>query len=195
MSRGGIGMDHILYPALFHPCGDGAFSISFPDIPGCVSVGSSLADAILTAERDLREWGERCITKDHPLPLASHIEDIKPVDGDFVNFILATERTPAQTRPSSIDDIRRRLAPVFEKHGVRHAVLFGSYARCEADGMSDVDIAVDSGYKGLKFFGLLDDVIASLGGARVDLVEAASIAPGSRLEREIRADGVVIYEA
>lgn len=188
-------MDHILYPALFHPCEDGAFTISFPDIPECVSAGSSLADAILTAERDLRAWSDRCISEDHPLPRASHIEDIKPVDGDFVNFILAADRMPAQIRPSSVDDIRRRLAPVFSKHGVRGAVLFGSYARREADEMSDVDIAVDSGYKGLKFFGLLDDVVASLGGARVDLVEVASIAPGSRLEREIQADGVVIYEA
>lgn len=38
-----------------------------------------------------------------------------------------------------------QLAPVFQKNGVRKAILFGSYAKGTAQPASDVDLWVDSG--------------------------------------------------
>ncbi|MBD5113593.1 MAG: nucleotidyltransferase domain-containing protein [Ruminococcaceae bacterium] len=85
------------------------------------------------------------------------------------------------------------LQPVFISHNVKKAVLFGSYAKGLAEERSDIDILVDSGLKGLAFYGLLEDVVASLGKS-VDLLDASQIKVGSQVEKEIANSGVVIYE-
>ena len=41
-----------------------------------------------------------------------------------------------------LDEIRRRLGPVLTAAGARRAVVFGSWARGDADGYSDLDLAV-----------------------------------------------------
>ena len=92
----------------------------------------------------------------------------------------------------SPDRIGEILAPVFEKHNVKKAVLFGSYAKGSAAKNSDVDILVDSGLKGLKFFGLLEDVVTSLDKS-VDLIDTSQIVSNSEIENEILKSGVVIY--
>lgn len=43
----------------------------------------------------------------------------------------------------TLEDIKLRLFPIFEKYHVRQAFLFGSYARGEATPESDVDIRID----------------------------------------------------
>lgn len=96
-------------------------------------------------------------------------------------------------RMYSVGELKECLAPVFRKNGVRRATLFGSYAKGLASASSDVDLMVDSGLRGLAFFGLLEDVCQSLG-CDVDLIDQTQIVPDSRVDREIRRTGVVIYE-
>lgn len=95
--------------------------------------------------------------------------------------------------PYSISQLQAVLAPVFRRNGVRKAVLFGSYARAAASSHSDVDLWVDSGLRGLSFFGLLEDVCQSLH-CPVDLIDRADVIPGSPVDREIQETGVVLYE-
>ena len=45
----------------------------------------------------------------------------------------------------TIDELKTILFPVFQNHGVKRAVLFGSYSKGIATPKSDVDILVDSG--------------------------------------------------
>ena len=92
----------------------------------------------------------------------------------------------------SQNQIREILDPVFKSHNVKKAILFGSYAKGSATGISDVDILVDSGLKGLRFFGLLEDVVTSLN-KNVDLIDTSQIVPDSDIENEIAQSGVVIY--
>lgn len=92
----------------------------------------------------------------------------------------------------TVDDIERILHPVLDFHKVRKAVLFGSYVKGEATENSDVDLLVDSGLKGLAFFGLLEDVVTSLG-KNVDLIDTSQIIPNSKIDNEIEKSGVVIY--
>lgn len=91
------------------------------------------------------------------------------------------------------DEIASRLAPVFARHGVERAVLFGSYAKGRATAWSDIDIAVDSGLKGLEFFGLLGSVCDALPERPIDLIDTMQIERGSRIEQDIINDGVEIY--
>lgn len=55
----------------------------------------------------------------------------------------------------SIEQLQAQLAPVFQKNGVRKAILFGSYAKGTAQPASDVDLWVDSGYADSPFSGCL----------------------------------------
>ena len=95
--------------------------------------------------------------------------------------------------PYTVSQLESLLRPVFESNGVRRATLFGSYAKGSASPASDVDLMVDSGLRGLAFFGLLEDVCQSLG-CDVDLIDSTQILPDSRVAQEIRRTGVVIYE-
>ena len=88
----------------------------------------------------------------------------------------------------TIEQMREKLIPVFRSNGVRKATLFGSYCKGCATPSSDVDLLVDSGLKGLRFFGLLEDVCQSLQ-CNVDLIDQSQIIPGSRIDHEIRETG------
>ena len=93
----------------------------------------------------------------------------------------------------TIAQLKGLLTPIFRKNKVRKATLFGSYSKGEATKHSDVDLLVDSGLRGLAFFGLLDDVCESLE-CDVDLIDTRDVTPDSAVDREIKNSGVVIYE-
>ncbi len=92
----------------------------------------------------------------------------------------------------TVNDIKEKLLPVFKKHNIKKAVLFGSYAKGSADNRSDIDIMVDSNLRGLAFYGLLEDVVNAIGKS-VDLLDKQQIKAESKVEQEINATGVVIY--
>ena len=93
----------------------------------------------------------------------------------------------------TIPELKTILSPVFAEHGVKRAVLFGSYAKGSATPRSDVDLVVDSGLRGLAFFGLLESVATALD-APVDLIDVSQIEHGSRIDREVEQSGVKIFE-
>ena len=93
----------------------------------------------------------------------------------------------------SVEDIKAVLHPVFIKHNVKKAILFGSYVKGLADHRSDVDLLLDSGLRGLKFIGLIEDVRLALD-KDVDVFDKTHIVPDSKIFSEISRDGVVIYE-
>ena len=70
---------------------------------------------------------------------------------------------------------------------------FSSRVKGCATEKSDVDIFVDSGLIGLSFFGLLEDVVTKLNKS-VDLIDKSQVIPGSTVDSEIKATGIVIYE-
>lgn len=92
----------------------------------------------------------------------------------------------------TVNDIKEKLLPVFKKHNIKKAILFGSYAKGNADDRSDIDIMVVSNLRGLAFYGLLEDVVNTIGKS-VDLLDKQQIKAESKVEQEINATGVVIY--
>ena len=96
------------------------------------------------------------------------------------------------SRLYTISELRDTLAPVFAQHGVHSAVLFGSYSKGMATERSDVDLLVDSGLKGLAFFGLLESVATALD-APVDMIDVTQVEQDSLIDREILRTGVRIY--
>ena len=94
---------------------------------------------------------------------------------------------------SSPAEMRKLLAPVFTNYGVKRAILFGSFANGSANQKSDIDLLVDSGLRGLRFVSLCEDICKALG-REVDLFDVTHIETDSKIDKEISATGVVIYE-
>lgn len=92
----------------------------------------------------------------------------------------------------TLPEIQSLLTPVFTRHGVRRAILFGSYAKGIATEHSDVDILVDSGLRGLAFYGLLESVVSALK-MPVDLIDVTQVEKNSPVDHEIRKSGVPIF--
>jgi len=78
-----------VYPAVFRSNEDGSFTVTYPDLPGCISEGKSLANAMYMAQSALAQWIEYLTDNKRNLPNASIIESVVVGDGEFANFICA----------------------------------------------------------------------------------------------------------
>ena len=76
-----------VYPAIFHAYTDGSYTITFPDLPGCICEGKSRANAIFMAESALRQWIEYLVDKECEIPNASSIKEIETGELEFVKLI------------------------------------------------------------------------------------------------------------
>ena len=82
-------MAEYVYPAIFHPNEDGSFTITYPDLPGCISEGKSLGNAMYMAQAALTQWVEYLTDKNEVVPVASDLTDVSTDSGEFVNLIRA----------------------------------------------------------------------------------------------------------
>lgn len=82
-------MTEHVYPALFHPNDDGSYTIIYPDLPGCISEGKSLGNAMYMAQSALTQWIEYLTDKKLPIPEASNPQEVSTSQGEFVNLIRA----------------------------------------------------------------------------------------------------------
>jgi len=92
-----------VYPAIFHKNEDESYTIIYPDLPGCISEGKTLGNAMYMAQSALAQWIGYLADKKQEIPSASPSQKIKPSNGDFVNLICAEVRdTKAVKRTVSI---------------------------------------------------------------------------------------------
>jgi predicted RNase H-like HicB family nuclease len=77
------------YPAIFHENDDGSFTITYPDLPGCVSEGKSLGNALYMAQSALIQWIEYLSDKKQEIPKATMDINIDIADGEFINLVRA----------------------------------------------------------------------------------------------------------
>lgn len=80
----------LTYPACFYPCLEkiGGYTVEVPDLPGCVSEGDTLADAILMATDAASGWVLDELEDGKNAPPASPLESIVPESGGFVNMLV-----------------------------------------------------------------------------------------------------------
>jgi predicted RNase H-like HicB family nuclease len=81
-------MDYV-YPAIFHHNEDGGYTVIYPDLPGCISEGKNLGNAMYMAQSALAQWISYLTDKKQVIPKASPIENIKITSGEFVNLLCA----------------------------------------------------------------------------------------------------------
>ncbi|WP_194608765.1 type II toxin-antitoxin system HicB family antitoxin [Clostridium vitabionis] len=79
-----------IYPAVFHlNRDDGSYTITFPDLPGCISEGKSLGNAITMAASALAEWISYLLDKGEDIPEPGDLSGISINPDEFVNFVRA----------------------------------------------------------------------------------------------------------
>ena len=95
----------------------------------------------------------------------------------------------------SIETLRQKLVPIFDKEPIIKVTLFGSYAKGDHNELSDVDLVIDSEGQllGLDFFRVLDEIVHVLN-MDVDLFEQAEIVRGSPMDEAIQHEGITLYE-
>ena len=79
--------DTYIYPAIFEKSAQGKYCISFPDLPGCISIGETLQHAHEMAKEalGLHLWGmER---DDDNIPVPSAIDNIELESGGAIGLI------------------------------------------------------------------------------------------------------------
>ena len=82
-------MANYIYPAVFHPNDDGSFTISYPDLPGCISEGKSLENAMHMAQDALTQWIEVSVEQELVFSAPSGVNEIAHEKGEFVSLICA----------------------------------------------------------------------------------------------------------
>lgn len=82
----------LVYPACFYPCESSpGYTVEVPDLPGCVTEGGTLAEAIAMAEDAASGWVLDELEDGKPAPPASRLQDVRPEEPDGFVSLLALD--------------------------------------------------------------------------------------------------------
>ena len=91
-----------------------------------------------------------------------------------------------------LEDIVKKCSKILEHYEVNFCYLFGSYAKGKATPSSDVDLLISTSIKGLKFYGLVEEIRTTLH-KRVDVLDINQLKDNIELTEEIFKYGIKIY--
>ena len=87
----------LIYPAIFTPFEEGeGYTVVVPDLPGCVSEGLTLPEAIEMGTDAASGWILDELEDGNPLPKASNINDVCHEEKEIVNLLLLDMDTYAE---------------------------------------------------------------------------------------------------
>lgn len=81
-----------IYPAVFQINNDNTYTIIFPDLPGCISEGKSLSNAIDMAQNALTQWIEYLLEEKEIIPNPTDIKAIGTTNNQFVSLVRSNPR-------------------------------------------------------------------------------------------------------
>ena len=95
----------------------------------------------------------------------------------------------------SINEIKEMLYKYLANTQVRKIILFGSYSKNMATKTSDIDLVIDTNgmLRGFAFLELVLE-LEQLFNKNIDGFEFYEIIENSRIDKEIKETGVVVYE-
>jgi predicted RNase H-like HicB family nuclease len=85
----------LTYPAIFYE-GEVGYSVEVPDLPGCVSGGETMAEAIIMGTDAASGWVLTELEDGKSIPKASDIKDIRPDTDGFVSMLVLDMDTYAE---------------------------------------------------------------------------------------------------
>ncbi|MBQ3414170.1 MAG: nucleotidyltransferase domain-containing protein [Clostridia bacterium] len=95
----------------------------------------------------------------------------------------------------TVEEIKKILKQILKNMPVENVILFGSYAKNQATKDSDLDFVIDTKEQliGFKLFSLITKIEETFK-KDVDAFEKSEIIENSRIDKEIKRTGVVVYE-
>ncbi len=76
-----------VYPVIFTPLPSGEYDVRIPDLPGCITCGKDLADAIEMAEDAIAMW--LCDAEDNQESIPAPSEKLTVDHPQFINLVVA----------------------------------------------------------------------------------------------------------
>ena len=129
------------YPALIECEFDNSFTISFPDLKGCFSMGKSLSEAIINAEKALAIY----INGNNYLPNPSEHQIIaKEYPNDIIQYIVVDIK---KNIPKEITPIKKTLSipSWLNSLSLKYHINFSSVLRdALKERLSELDILTES---------------------------------------------------
>lgn len=81
--------DRYIYPAVFEPCEEGGYCITFPDLPGIVTQGDTMEEALDMAKEALELHLFGMEEDSDPIPSASNPCQLDMPEGGFISLVEA----------------------------------------------------------------------------------------------------------
>ena len=79
-----------IYPAVFNPCEEGGFLVTFPDLPGCITEGDTVEQAFCMAKEALELFIYNLEDQKEIVPNSSELGTIELLEkGSFISLIEA----------------------------------------------------------------------------------------------------------
>ncbi len=88
--------------------------------------------------------------------------------------------------------IKNKIGLVLDGYPVHYCILFGSYAKENANESSDIDLLISSDVKGLEFYGMVEKLREALH-KKVDVLNIEQLKDNLELTDEILKDGIRVY--
>ena len=115
-----------------------------------------------------------------------------PLGKMIIEKIQSYERYGFEKGVLPLGMIKEIISKVFASKAIDFAIVFGSYAKGEANDHSDVDLLISGPITGLDFFSLGGELERALH-KRVDIVCLEDISSNGELLSEVLKDGIRIY--
>ena len=95
----------------------------------------------------------------------------------------------------TIEEIKKILKTLLHNTSVNCVILFGSYAKKSADKNSDLDFVIDTKETliSFKLYSLITQIEEAFQ-KQVDAFEKTEIIENSKIDKEIKRTGVLVYE-
>ncbi|MBP9163390.1 MAG: nucleotidyltransferase domain-containing protein [Leptospiraceae bacterium] len=128
------------------------------------------------------------------------IENVYHSSDEIINLLKAIVNKEVSIVPNEKSEVINKtkliemLKEYFKNKPIQKAYLFGSYARGEANGKSDIDILVELDYStkiGTQFFRMTDD-LQELFGKKVDLLSSEAVT--EKIKDQVWKERVLVYE-
>lgn len=96
-----------VYPAIFTPAKEG-YQIQVPDLPGCITYGTDIADALAMVQDAVEMWLWDAENKGEPIPESSKAERLKTDNNKFINLVYAD--TDRYRRENDTRSVKKTLS-------------------------------------------------------------------------------------
>lgn len=122
------------YIALIHMDADSEFGVSFPDLPGCVSVGATMEEARINAEEALLLHVDGMIEDGEAIPAPSTLDEVmaNPMNRDGAVIIVPLATAQPRTVRVNItlpETTLRDIDAYAESHGFTRSGLLARAAK------------------------------------------------------------------